>query len=162
MVGAASIALTRTGAKRTRLKELGAAHVIATEEQDLVAEVERLTGGQGARVVFDPVGDPTLAKLAAAAARLGIIFEYGALSTEPTPLPLFNVLGKWLTIRGYVVVEITSDPRLNEAKRFILDGLIKRALKPVIARTFHLLDKIVEANRYLESNEQIGKIVVTV
>jgi len=34
-------------------------------------------------------------------------------------------------------------------------------LKPVIARTFSL-EQIVEAHRYMESNDQIGKIVVTV
>ena len=33
-------------------------------------------------------------------------------------------------------------------------------LKPIIARTF-TLDQIVDAHRYMESNEQIGKIVVT-
>jgi NADPH:quinone reductase-like Zn-dependent oxidoreductase len=33
-------------------------------------------------------------------------------------------------------------------------------LKPVIARTFPLAE-IVEAHRYLESNQQIGKVVVT-
>jgi NADPH:quinone reductase-like Zn-dependent oxidoreductase len=162
MVGATPIALTRGGAKRTRLLELGAANVIATEEQDLVAEALRITGGHGARVVFDPVGGPTLGKLASATARLGIIFEYGALSPEPTPLPLFELLGKTLTIRGYVLFEVTRDPaRLDAGKRFVVDGLARGALKPVVARTFPL-DDIVEAHRYLESNQQIGKIVVTV
>ena len=84
--------------------------MIATDEQDLVKEILAITGGKGARVVFDPVGGPTVAKLVQATARLGILFLYGALSTEPTPLPLFDVLGKWLTIRGYVMMEITSDP----------------------------------------------------
>ncbi|VTZ52538.1 NADPH:quinone reductase [Methylocella tundrae] len=162
MVGATPIALTRTSAKRARLQELGAAHVIATEEQDLVAEVGRITNGQGARVTFDPVGGPTLAKLAAASARHGIIFQYGALSPEPTPLPLFDLLRNLLTIRGYVLMEITGDPaRLQRAKSFVVDGLAKGALRPVIAKTFPL-DQIVEAHRFLESNQQIGKIVVTV
>ena len=108
IVGATPIALTRSGAKRARLLELGAAHVIATEEQDLVAEALRITGGHGARVVFDPVGGPTLAKLASATAQLGIIFQYGALSPEPTTLPLFELLARLLTIRGYVLFEVTS------------------------------------------------------
>lgn len=162
MVGATPIALTRRSAKRAQLLQLGAVHVIATEEQDLVAEALRITGGHGARVVFDPVGGPTLAKLAAATARLGIIFQYGALSPEPTPLPLFELLAKLLTIRGYVLFEVTGDPaRLNAGKRFVVDGLAEGALKPIVAKTFPL-DDIVAAHRYLESNEQVGKIVVTV
>ncbi|HEY2158187.1 MAG TPA: zinc-binding dehydrogenase, partial [Isosphaeraceae bacterium] len=125
-------------------------------------EVLRITGGKGARVVFDPVGGPTFEKLVKATAKLGIIFLYGALSTEPTPLPLFDVLGKWLTIRGYVMTEITSDPaRLERAKKFINEGLAEGSLKPIIAKSFPL-DQIVEAHRYLESNQQIGKVVVTV
>jgi NADPH:quinone reductase-like Zn-dependent oxidoreductase len=162
MVGATPIALTRQNDKREALTRLGAAHVIATEKQDLVAEVIKLTNGQGARVVFDPVGGPTVAKLTAAMARLGILFQYGALSTEPTPLPLMDVLGKSLTIRGYILFEVTSDPaRLERGKQFVIDGLAAGKLKPVIAKSFPLAE-IVAAHRYLESNQQIGKIVVTV
>jgi NADPH:quinone reductase-like Zn-dependent oxidoreductase len=162
LVGATPIALTRTSRKRHPLLELGAAHVVATDEQDLVAEVKKLTGGQGARVVFDPVGGPTVARLTGAMAEGGVLFLYGALSPEPTPLPLFEVLGKRLTIRGYLLFEITGDPvRLDRAKKFIVDGLASGKLKPIVAKTFPL-EEIVAAHRYLESNEQIGKVVVTV
>jgi NADPH:quinone reductase len=162
MVGATPVALTRRSTKRKPLLDAGAAQVIATEEQDVVAEVKRLTGGKGAEIVFDPVGGPAITKLTAAMAERGILFIYGALSTEPTPLPLMNVLGKSLTIRGYVLFEITWDAlRLERAKKFIVGGLATGKLKPVIAKTFPL-EQIVEAHRYLESNQQIGKIVVTV
>jgi NADPH:quinone reductase-like Zn-dependent oxidoreductase len=161
-VGALPVALTRGSSKRQSLLDAGAAHVIATEEQDLVKEVRSITGDKGARVVFDPVGGPTFSKLVAAASHLGIVFLYGALSPEPTPLPLFDVLSKWVTIRGYVLMEITSDPgRLEKAKAFVNAGLADGSLKPIIAKTFPL-DQIVEAHRYLESNQQIGKVVVTV
>jgi NADPH:quinone reductase-like Zn-dependent oxidoreductase len=161
-VRAVPIALTRTSGKRQALIDAGAAHVITTDEQDLAKEILGITGGKGARVVFDPVGGPTITKLAQATAQLGILFLYGALSPEPTPLPLFPVLGRWLTIRGYVLWEITGDPkRLERGKQFIIDGLADGSFKPIIARTFPL-DAIVEAHRFLESNQQIGKIVVTV
>ena len=112
--------------------------------------------------MFDPVGGPTFSKLVQATARLGILFLYGALSTEPTPLPLFDVLAKLATIRGYVMMEITSDPmRLERAKKFVNEGLADGSFKPLIAKTFPL-DKIVDAHRFLESNQQVGKVVVTV
>jgi NADPH:quinone reductase-like Zn-dependent oxidoreductase len=162
MVGAVPIALTRTAAKRESLLSLGFRHVVATDEQDLVVEVRRLTHDQGARIVFDPVGGPAVAKLAAAMAPRGILFQYGALSAEPTPLPLFEVLGKSLTIRGYVLFEFTQDrAQLDRAEQFIVSGLASGKLVPVIARTFPL-DQIVEAHRYLESNAQVGKVVVAV
>jgi NADPH:quinone reductase-like Zn-dependent oxidoreductase len=159
--GAISIATTRTSKKKAELLALGADHVIATEEEDLAARVQEITKGKGARIVFDPIGQG-LAALAAAAAPGGIIFEYGALSPEPTPFPLFAVLGKQLTVKGYVVFEIESDPAVfPKAKQYVFDHLASGVFKPRIAKTFPL-DKIVEAHRYMESNAQIGKIVVTV
>jgi NADPH:quinone reductase-like Zn-dependent oxidoreductase len=161
-VEATPVALTRGRSKRQALLDAGAAHVVVTDEQDLVAEVLAITGGKGARVAFDPVGGPTLAKLASATARLGILFLYGALSPEPTPLPLLEALVKGLTIRGYTLMEITLDPaRLERGKRFINQGLADGGLEPIIAKTFPL-EQIVEAHRYMESNQQFGKIVVTV
>ncbi|TGV56353.1 NADPH:quinone reductase, partial [Mesorhizobium sp. M2D.F.Ca.ET.160.01.1.1] len=92
----------------------------------------------------------------------GILIEYGGLSPEPTPFPLFEVLAKTLTLRGYLVHEITGDPaRLEAAKAFILDGLQSGALKPIVARTFPF-EAIVEAHRFLEAGEQFGKVVVVV
>ena len=159
-VGAIPIALTRTGAKSDELRQAGAAHVIATEEQDLVAEVMRLTDGKGARVVFDPVGGPTFAKLAEATADSGILFIYGALSTEATPLPVLPVLSRHLTVRGYELLKLTrNDTKIEAMKRFVVEGLASGALRPKIARIFPF-EQIVEAHRYLESNAQVGKVVV--
>ncbi len=59
--GATPIALTRTSEKKQRLQEAGAPHVIVTQEQDMLAEVMRITDGNGARIVFDPVGGPDFA-----------------------------------------------------------------------------------------------------
>jgi NADPH:quinone reductase-like Zn-dependent oxidoreductase len=162
LIGATPIAVTRTSAKREALLAAGAAHVIATAEEDLVVCVDDITGRKGARVVLDAIGGPIVAQLAAAMSRGGILIAYGALSPEPTPFPLFAALSKTLTLRGYLVHEIVADrTRLEAAKAFIQQGLSDGALKPVIARTFRF-DEIVEAHRYLESNEQFGKIVVTV
>ena len=160
--GGISIATTRTSKKKAELLALGADHVVATEEEDLAARVNEITSGKGARIVFDPIGGKGLEALAAAAAPLGIIFEYGALSTEPTPFPLFAVLSKHLTIKGYTLFEIVSDPAVfPKAKKYVFDHLASGAFKPRIDRTFPLA-QIVEAHRYMESNAQIVKIVVTV
>ena len=160
--GAVAIATTRTDAKRQVLLEAGAHHVIATETEDLVARVNEITGGKGARIVFDPVGGPTIEKLAAATAFGGIIFEYGALSHDPTPFPLFSVLSKSITVRGYTLFEISSDPEIRpRAEKYIFDRIAEGDFKPRIDRIFPFAE-IADAQRYMESNEQIGKIVVSV
>lgn len=159
--GATVIAITRTSRKMAALLAEGAHHVIASGEENLGERLRRITAAQAARVVFDPVGGPIFEPLTAAMAPGGILIEYGGLSPEPTPFPLFAVLSKHLTLRGYLVHEIIADKvRRDAAKAFILDGLATGALRPVIAREF-AFEEIVAAHRYLESNEQFGKIVVT-
>jgi NADPH:quinone reductase-like Zn-dependent oxidoreductase len=160
--GAVPVALTRTSAKAGELRKLGAKHVIATENSDLVQEVHRITGGKGARIVFDPVGGPEVEVLAQAAAEEGIIILYGGLSGKPTPYPHWTAALKGLSVRGWVASAIWNKPaRFARYRDLILSGLAAGQLRPIISKTFPL-DQIVEANRYLESNQQIGKVVVTV
>jgi NADPH:quinone reductase-like Zn-dependent oxidoreductase len=162
MVGAIPVAVTRTRRKADALRAHGAAHVIASDEEDLEARLKAIAGSAGVRVVLDAVGGPIFVPLTAAMSRGGILIEYGGLSAEPTPFPLFTVLAKCLTLRGYLVQEIVRDAaKLAAAKTFVLAGLKSGALRPVIARTFRF-EEIVEAHRYLESNAQFGKIVVTI
>jgi NADPH:quinone reductase-like Zn-dependent oxidoreductase len=160
--GATSIAVTRSPGKKAELLALGANHVIVTQEEDLAARVAELTGGKGARVTFDPVAGGGLPALADAAAHGGTIFEYGALAQEPTPFPLFPALAKGLSIRGYTLFEVVSNPEaFIAAKKYVFDHLASGQFKPHIDKVFPLSD-IVAAHRYLESNVQIGKIVVSV
>jgi NADPH:quinone reductase-like Zn-dependent oxidoreductase len=159
--GATTIALTRTAKKKKQLIEAGAAHVIATEESDLVQEVMRITDGKGARVVFDPVGGPSFPKLISALSFEGIAFLYGALSPHPTPVPILKMIPKAITVKSHNIWQTTGDPaRRKAAVEFVLKGLESGALKPVIDRIF-TFDEMVEVHRYLEANDQFGKIVVT-
>ncbi|MDH3504106.1 MAG: zinc-dependent alcohol dehydrogenase family protein [Nitrospirota bacterium] len=160
--GGVAIATTRGADKKAFLLEAGADHVIVTDEEDLVKRGMALTSGKGVRVVFDPVAGPLLEQLAAVTAPGGIIFEYGALAPHPTPFPLFPALSKGLTIRGYTLFEIVKNPEmLKRGKGYIYQGLESGSLKPIIDRTFPLAE-IAEAHRYMVSNQQKGKIVVTV
>jgi NADPH:quinone reductase-like Zn-dependent oxidoreductase len=160
--GALSIATTRTFKKKAKLVELGAHHVIATQEEDFLAQVNKITGGAGARVIFDPIAGQGVELLAQAASAGGTIFQYGALSLEPTPFPLFTALSKGLSVRGYTLREVLGDPKLSpKAVKYVFDHVAADHFKPRIDRVFPF-EQIVEAHRYMESNEQIGKIVVVV
>ncbi|SRR6266404_1197706 len=160
--GAISIATTRTVDKRDELLALGADHVIVTVEEDLVSRVKDITGGAGVRLIFDPVAGPLLETLAQVATTRGMIVEYGWLSEASTPYPLFTALSKWLDIRAYTVMEIVSIPeKFEEGKKYVIDRVKSGVFRPKIAKTFRFED-VVEAYRYLESNAQIGKVVVEV
>lgn len=162
MLGAKPIALTRTAEKSEMLLKAGAAAVIATAEQDMVTEINRATDGTGAHIVFDPVGGPDVAKLTQAMAPQGMFFQYGALDSRDMLVPVFDILGKHLTLRGYELFEITTESeKMARAKSFITEGLRAGKLKPVIDKTFPF-EEIADAQRYMEANGQVGKIVVTV
>ncbi len=160
--GALAIATTRGADKKPFLLEAGADHVIVTDKEDLAVRVMALTSGKGARLIFDPIAGPLLEKLAEVAASGGTIFEYGALAPVSTPFPLFPALAKGLTVRGYTLFEIAKNPeKLTRGKQYIYEGLHSGTLKPILDRIFSL-DAIADAHRYMESNQQKGKIVVTV
>jgi NADPH:quinone reductase-like Zn-dependent oxidoreductase len=160
--GALSIATTRTSKKKAELLALGADFVIATQEDDLAARVMEITGGKGARIVFDPVGGKGIHALAAAAAVGGVLFEYGGLAMEPTPFPMFAALKKHLWFKGYTLFEVVGDPAaFPVAKKYVVDHLASGAFQPKIARVFPL-SEVVQAQKFMESNAQVGKIVVVV
>ena len=162
LAGAKPIATTRGPSKKQALLEAGAYAVIVTDEEDLPKRVAEITGGKGANLIFDPVAGKLLDSLAEAAAPRAQIIEYGALAPEPTTYPLFTALSKGLVVRAYVLYEFVFEPAIRKrAEEYILKQLEKRNLHPRVDRTFSLTE-IVQAHRYMESNQQNGKIVVTV
>ncbi|MGC1303904.1 MAG: zinc-dependent alcohol dehydrogenase family protein [Caulobacteraceae bacterium] len=161
-LGAIPIAATRKASKRAALLAAGAAHVVVTEEQDLATEVRRLTGGEGARLAFDPIGGPGVETLVDALGENSVLVPYGIMTADPTPYPLEKALARNLEIHAFTLPFMTRDPaRLAKGKQFVLKEIEAGHFKPVIDRTFDFED-IVEAHRYMESNQQVGKIVVTV
>ena len=161
-IGAKIIATTRGASKVDELSQLGADYVIQTDNENLVEKVQEYTAGKGADLIFDPIAGPILDDLAQAAAAGGTIIEYGALASDHTPFPLFPVLAKQLTVQGYTLFQITQNPdALARGVDFIKGALASNSFSPVLDKTFKL-DEIRDAHRYMESNQQIGKIIVTV
>lgn len=59
-------------------------------------------------------------------------------------------------------MEITLNPRkLAAAKKYIYARLADGRFRPKLARTFPFAQSV-EAYKYLESNAQVGKVVITV
>ena len=101
-------------------------------------------------------------KLAEAAAYHGIIFLYGLLSMQPPPFPVGSTLQKGLCLRGYSLNEIRREPQLLKiGKQYVFDRLADGRFHPKIAKTFPLAQSA-EAYQYLESNQQVGKVVITI
>lgn len=159
--GAIAIATTRNPAKKQALLDAGADYVIVTSEEDVVSRVKEITSGKGVRLAFDSVAGSGLEAITNVAAQGGQIFIYGALAKEPTITPLWTLMAKELNIRGYSNYEVYSNPeRFERGINYLYDGVRNEILKPVIAKEF-TFEQVVSALGYMESNEQMGKIVVT-
>jgi NADPH:quinone reductase-like Zn-dependent oxidoreductase len=161
-VGATPIAVTRTGEKRKQLLAAGAAEVIALAEKDLVEQVHAVTGGRGVTVAIDAVGGPGVHAVVSAVAPGGTLLLYGALDPTPAPLPIaVDLRGRNIRMYGFVELTIDHPEQLRRAERFINAGLRSGSFIPVIDRTFDL-NEVAKAHVHLESNTQVGKIVLTV
>ena len=162
-VGGVSIAITRKADKRAALLAAGAHHVIVSDTEDLAARVAEITGGEGARIVFDPVSGPFLETLAGIVAAEGVIIEYGWLQSGTPVFPLVPALVKGFSVRGFhLSYQLIPYPdRLAAALSYVSARLENGVFRPLLADRRFTLDQIADAYRYMESNEQLGKIVVT-
>jgi NADPH2:quinone reductase len=169
-LGALTIATTRAASKKQALLDAGADHVIVSGTEDLAARVRDITGGKGADLIFDPVAGNTLPTLAENVAWGGNIVIYGTLAGVDVPYPILTAFMRNFALRTYMIYSFCGLPTIglprNEeafrrAVNFINTNLASGKLKPIIAKTFPLAS-VQEAHRYMESNEQLGKIVLTV
>jgi NADPH2:quinone reductase len=169
-LGARTITTTRAACKKQALLDAGADEVIVTTTEDLPARVKEITGGKGAELIFDPVAGKTLPTLAEAVAWGGTIILYGALGGPDVPYPILTGFARNFGLHTFLVYNFSglptlglrrNEPAFARATQFITMNLASGTLKPVIARTFPLTE-VQEAHRYMESNEQLGKIVMTV
>ena len=161
--GATVIATAGSDDKCAACLQLGADHAINYKSQDFMVEVQRITQGKGVDVVLDMVAGDYVAREVECLAedgRIVIIAVQGGVKSD------FNaglVLRRRLTITGS-----TLRPRPVAFK-----GAIARALRehvwpllatgvvrPVIHSTFAAADAS-QAHVLMESNQHIGKIVLT-
>ena len=159
--GARVIATTTSPDKVEALRRFAPAAVIDTRSEPYVERVQEITGGQGARVIFDPIYGPIVNDHIRVACREAIVFVYGALDVTPLTLGLGGMLRKQIRLQGYTLAPLLGDPARRARAVAAVTMLLERGdLTPVVDSYFPL-ERIQDAHRHLESNRQIGKIVVT-
>ena len=161
LAGARVIGTTRTSANRPFVLETGADHVIASGEEDLAARILEITGGAGVRIVYDPVGGPLMTRYAGAFGQDAIVFLYGDMSGEPTPIPISAAIRRNAVIRPHSVYNFVNRKELREAGiAFVYAALESGRIRPYIDRTYPL-ERFREAFGYqLAANNRRGKIIV--
>jgi NADPH:quinone reductase-like Zn-dependent oxidoreductase len=160
--GGTPIAITRGRSKVDALKQHGAAHVIVSDEEDVSARIQQITCGEGAALVFDAVGGTAFQGLLMSLRIGGMAIIYGGLAGEPESFHGTALAFRDLTVRGFATNYLVADLRMrDQAVAYVQERIDNGAFIPVIDKVFGL-DEAVEAYRYLQSNQQIGKILITV
>lgn len=159
--GATVLATAPADGRLERLADYGVDHGIDYRTQDVPAEVQRLTGGEGAHLVMDPIGGRTLEGSIAALAYRGRISWMGNAGRDterPNLWPLMEKNGQ-LNVLFFAMEQSKQPDRTYE----LIAGLIQRIgageLRAVVDRTFPLADAA-EAHRYAEQGSAFGRIVI--
>lgn len=160
-LGAKTIGITRSSKKLSQLKEQGFDKVIVSEEENIEERVKEITG-DGADYAFDPVGGKNLEKLVKSLKKGSDLTVYGALSGEMTELPIFSLMESQVKIDCYAVYDLFLDAeRFQEAINYYLPLFEERKLVPIHDTNFFDFIDIVNGFRFLESNQQFGKVVIS-
>lgn len=161
-LGARVIATTRTEKKRSLLLEAGASEVALVGVDDVGEVIDRTTDGKGVRVAFDPIGGESLGTYVHHLAPNAVIFGYGTLSDQQPVIPMAAMCRTQSVFHPYSMFNHVG--RADERQRgvdFILERIGSGGLRPRVDRVF-AFDQVLDAYRYMESNEQSGKIVVQI
>ncbi|MGC5053916.1 NAD(P)H-quinone oxidoreductase [Micromonospora sp. DT48] len=160
----ATVVATARATKHERLRELGADVLVDYREQDFVEEVRRVTDGRGADVVLDIMGASYLGRNVAALAADGRLVVIGLQGGRKGELDLGALLAK----RGTVAATALRSRPLAQ-KAAIVRGVREQVwplveagrVRPVIDRRLPIVDAA-QAHRLVESNEHVGKVLLTV
>jgi len=159
--GARVFGTVSTEEKARRAREAGADQTIHYTTEDFVAETRRLTGGEGAQVVYDGVGRDTFEKSLDALAVRGTMVLFGQASgaVPPFDAQLLSRRGSlYLTRPTLAHYTRTREELLGRATE-VLGRVAAGKLSVRIFRELPLAEAA-EAHRLLESRRTSGKLLL--
>jgi NADPH2:quinone reductase len=156
-LGAVVIATVGSEPKAARARELGADHIILYRDQDVAAEVRRITEGKGVPVAYDAVGKDTFEGTLKSLARRGLFVSFGNASGPAPP-----VEGRQLMLNGSLFFtrptmgdyQTTTD-ELDASAAAVFEMIGSGKVKIEIGQTFPLAEAR-KAHEALESRATIG------
>jgi NADPH2:quinone reductase len=157
-LGAHPIALVRSDDNLSELEEIGVDAVVRSDQDDLPARVNELTGGKGAQLATNAVGAPVFASLVDALGKDGRMVIFSAAAGRDATLNLFTVYRKRLTLFG---LDTASFPLervgdvLTRLSPYIESGKLRA---PRVAERYPL-DRAREAYERVNTGAK-GKVVI--
>jgi tumor protein p53-inducible protein 3 len=162
--GIRAVATTRSAFKLDPLLALGAALAIDTSKDDFATAIESAYGRDAVDLVLDPVGGGFLEKNLRVLKRGGRLVLIAVMGGGSAPIDLRAVLTKRLRVIGSTLRSRPVDEKIALTGAFVRDvlpGFPDGSLATVVDSVFPLF-RAADAFRRIASNENVGKIVLTV
>ncbi|UPG90023.1 NAD(P)H-quinone oxidoreductase [Luteibacter aegosomaticola] len=160
----AKVFATAKSAKLDRVRELGADVGIDYTTTDFAEAIKEATDGNGVDLIIDFIGAPYFNRNLASLDFGGRLVQVGLLGgSTPPEIDLQRLLYRHLHIFGTVMKSRPQAEKQAMTKRFRdtwLDHFSNGELRAVVDSVFPL-EKAAEAHERMESNESVGKIVLT-
>jgi NADPH2:quinone reductase len=157
--GASVITTVSSDDKAREARQAGADHIINYREQDVVAEVKRLTGGAGVdRIVEVDFGGNLPVSLQIIKPD-GVIAGYATRGNAEPKVPFRALMTKNVVVRGvlvYTMPEAAKEAGVRDVTRALQEG----AFVPRIGARMPL-EKIADAHTAVERGAVIGNVVLT-
>jgi NADPH2:quinone reductase len=161
-LGATVLATAGSEEKLGVCRDNGAHHALDYRDGDWVGEVNRLTGGRGADVIYDPVGGDVFDKSLKCVAWEGRVLVIGFASGRIPELKLNRVLLKNISVIGlfWGAYQLRDPQKIVDAHAALTDLAARGEIAPRVWRSLPLA-QLPEALAALESRASWGKVVVT-
>jgi NADPH2:quinone reductase len=162
-LGATVIGTVGSEEKAEIARAHGCHHVINYRTQDFVAEVKRITGGEGVPVVYDGVGKDTFLPSLDCLRPRGLMVSFGNASG---PVPPFDILtlsakGSLFLTRPTLNTYTATRADLEESANSLMNVVASGAVKIEVNQTYPLREAA-QAHRDLESRRTTGSTVLLV
>jgi putative PIG3 family NAD(P)H quinone oxidoreductase len=161
--GAIVIGTSRTQSKLDRASELGLQHAVDISRDDWPVQVREITSGKGVDAILDLVGGSYFASSLELLSLRGRLILVGLTAGRSAELNLGMILNKRAHIIGTVLRSRPAEEKFALAREFserMVPLFELNRLRPVIDRIFSF-GEIGDAHRYMESNSNFGKIVLS-
>jgi NADPH2:quinone reductase len=157
-LGIRVITTTSSATKRQQALDLGAEACFNYREQDVAKAVQDWTHGQGAEFVLDAVGGDTIQQGLDCLGKGGTLVSIGIVRGTQFSVDAVKFLSNEQNLAGVNAGQLAPSQRYEIFLKLV--ELIQTGkLNVLISRTFPLA-QVVEAHRFVESNEQFGKVVL--
>jgi Zn-dependent alcohol dehydrogenase len=160
-IGQTVIWCAEAAAKGDRVRDLGADHVILYGEQDVAAEVRRITGGAGVPVAYDSVGAATFEGTLASLSRRGVFVSFGNASGPPPAVEPGRLMrmGSLFLTRPTLGDYVATTEELDASAGAVFARIASGEIEIEIGQTFPL-SQARAAHEALESRQTVGSTLL--